>query len=181
VKNSKAKGNGFELTVAKMFTEWSGHKFMRTPMSGAIHNFNDKRVISDIVPPLSVGEFPFSIECKNQEVPWDLDFILIGTSKIWEFWEQASGDAKSENLEPLLVFKKNFRQIYAAMETDVFILLFRNKEKPHHISITREKGLREECKKNITIMSFNELLLQCSLDDFLELRKILVSRNTEKC
>ena len=39
--NIKAKGNKHEREVAKLLSEWSGHKFMRTPMSGAIHNFKD--------------------------------------------------------------------------------------------------------------------------------------------
>ena len=63
-KNSKAKGNGFELVVAKALTTWSGQKFHRTPASGALHWSNDKRVVSDIVPPQYM-DFPFSIECKN--------------------------------------------------------------------------------------------------------------------
>ena len=55
VKNPKNKGNEFERKVAKMLSEWSGVKFMRTPASGAIHNFKDKRVVSDIVAPLSIA------------------------------------------------------------------------------------------------------------------------------
>lgn len=165
VKNAKAKGNTFELTVAKMLTEWAGVKFMRTPMSGAIHNFNDKRVISDIVAPLSIGNFPFSIECKNQEVPWDFDFILTGTSTIWKFWRQASEDAQSEQLEPLLVFKKNFRQVYVAMRTDAFILLFKDKNKPVHVSVTHTE--------EVTILNLEDLLSQCTLDEILDFAKFL--------
>lgn len=164
MKNAKAKGNTFELTVAKMLTEWSGQKFHRTPASGALHWENDKRVVSDIVPPQNMN-FPFSIECKNQEVPWDFDFILTGTSTIWKFWSQASEDAQSEQLEPLLVFKKNFRQIYAAMRTDTFILLFKNKDKPVHVSVAHSE--------KITILNFEDLLSQCTLDEILDFAKFL--------
>ena len=66
VKNPNNKGNELERKVAKMLSDWAGVKFMRTPSSGAIHNFKDKRVVSDIVAPLSIGNFPFSIECKNR-------------------------------------------------------------------------------------------------------------------
>lgn len=116
MKNPKAKGNGFERQVAKMFSDWAGVKFMRTPASGAIHNFKDKRVVSDIVPPLSIGNFPFSIECKKVECSWELSAILEGTSQtIKDHWQQCLNDAAREGLIPLLVFSKNFRGVYAVM------------------------------------------------------------------
>lgn len=90
---------------------------MRTPASGAIHNFRDKRVVSDIVPPLSVGNFPFSIECKKVECSWELSALLEGTSQtLKEHWEQCVEDANREGLIPLLIFNKNFRDVYAVMK-----------------------------------------------------------------
>ena len=67
MKNPKAKGNEFELKISKMLTEWSGQQFHRTPASGALHWSNDKRVVSDIVPPETLSGWPFSIECKKVE------------------------------------------------------------------------------------------------------------------
>lgn len=121
--NSKKKGNGFERKVANMLSEWSGAKWMRTPMSGAIHNFKDFRVVSDIVPPLSIGKFPFSIECKNVEYDWDFSAILTAKSKFWEHFSQAVDDAKREGLKPMLVFTKNYRDIYCAINYDDFLSL----------------------------------------------------------
>ena len=116
VKNVKEKGNNFERKVAKLLSEWSGVKFMRTPSSGAIHNFKDKRVVSDIVPPLSLGEFPFSIECKCVECSWEFSAIIENTSQnLRDHWSQAVDDANRENLRPMLIFSKNFRDIFIAI------------------------------------------------------------------
>lgn len=159
MKNPKAKGNNFELKIAKLLTEWSGFKFMRTPMSGAIHNFNDKRVVSDIVPPLSIGNFPFSIECKCQEVPWDFDFILKGTSKFWSFWEQASSDASSENLIPMLVFTKNYRDTYMAIPYNISNQLNLGEEGTAHIKVGAQ---------DIIIVSFDTFLKNNSIEKVLK-------------
>ena len=125
VKNPKNKGNEFERKVAKMLSEWAGVKFMRTPSSGAIHNFNDKRVVSDIVPPLSVGEFPFSIECKNVECSWEWNTLIDGTSQtINKHWDQCKDDAAREGLVPLLIVTKNFRSIYGIVEEHIWLKIY---------------------------------------------------------
>lgn len=160
--NSKQKGSEFERKVAKLLTEWSGQEFRRTPMSGALHWENDERVISDIVPPLNLG-FPFSIECKKQEVPWDFDFMFKGTSSIWEFWKQCSRDAQSEGLEPLLIFNKNRRDIYAMMRKDTADILLMEKS-IRYLDIAYTKFC------TTTIVNFSDLLQCCSLQDFLTLR-----------
>ena len=119
--NAKNKGNTFERKVAKMLSEWAGVKFMRTPGSGAIHNFKDKRVVSDIVPPLSIGNFPFSIECKNVKCSWEFSTLLDRTSTtINSHWKQCEEDAKREGLIPMLVFTKNFRSILAIIPAQVW-------------------------------------------------------------
>lgn len=163
MKHPGLKGKGYELKVAKILTNWCGHEFHRTPASGALHWSNDKRVTSDIVPPPNL-KYPFSTECKNQEVPWDFDFILKGTSTLWEFWEQASSDANDEEMIPMLLITKNYRDSYAAIPTDVFLLLFKNKNKPNYITISHEKY-----ELGITLVSFSELLTSCSLEDFQKL------------
>lgn len=161
--NSKQKGSEFERKVAKMLTEWSGQEFRRTPMSGALHWENDERVVSDIVPPLNLG-FPFSIECKKQEVPFDFDFIMKGTSSIWEFWKQCVRDAQSADLEPLLVFNKNRREAYAMMRTDIADKLLVGKS-IRYLDI----GYTARCMT--TIVNFSDLLNCCSLQEFLDLKE----------
>ena len=151
VKNPKEKGNAFERKVAKMLSEWSGVKFMRTPMSGAIHNFKDKRVVSDIVPPLALGEFPFSIECKNVNCSWEFSTFLEGTSQTLEkHWKQCIDDALREGLLPLLVFTKNFRGIYAALNLVDFKRL--------KVSFSNYLEIHLEGNSPIIIVSFTEFL-----------------------
>ena len=160
--NSKQKGSDFERKVAKMLTEWSGYEFRRTPMSGALHWENDARVLSDIVPPLNLG-FPFSIECKKREDSWDFDFILKGTSSIWEFWKQCLRDAQSEDLEPLLVLSKNRRETYAMMRKDTADILLMDKA-IRYLDI----GYTKSCMT--TLVNFSDLLNCCSLQDFLNIK-----------
>ena len=161
VKNPKAKGNAFERKVAKMLSEWSGVKFMRTPMSGAIHNFKDKRVVSDIVPPLILGEFPFSIECKNVNCSWEFSTFLEGTSQTLEkHWKQCVDDAIREGLLPLLVFTKNFREIYAALNLVDFKRL--------GTSFNKYLEIHLEGTQPITIVNFTEFLENISCAKMIE-------------
>lgn len=123
--NSKQKGSGFELKVAKLLTEWSGEKFHRTPMSGALHWSNDTRVVSDIVPPQSLVDagWPFSIECKKVESSWEISNFIEGTAIFWKHWKQCYDDSQREHMVPLLVFNKNYREVYVSMTTDAFTCL----------------------------------------------------------
>lgn len=159
LKNPKEKGNNFERKIAKMFSEWAGVKFIRTPMSGAIHNFKDKRVVSDIVPSLSLGNFPFSIECKNVNCSWEISKILEGTSvTLGAHWEQCRNDAELENLHPWLIFTKNFRRIYSVMYKDDFELIKSNFS--NYIEITLSD------LKPIAIFDFQEFLEKISISCF---------------
>lgn len=118
--NSKKKGNSFELKVAKMLTEWSGEEFHRTPMSGALHWENDNRVLSDIVPPQTLLGWPLSIECKKVETSWEFSSLIEGTALFWRHWEQCWEDSQRENMIPMLIFNKNYREIYVAITVDTF-------------------------------------------------------------
>ena len=158
VINGKAKGNRFELDVAKMLTEWSGKTFHRTPQSGALHWDNDKRVVSDIVPPQDLG-FPFSIECKSQEVAWDFDSLITGKSTIWKFWSQCCNDAHSENMEPLLVFSKNYRKIYAMLQRTTY-----NKLGKTLTNVT----VQSDAWGDVVIIDFKELLDNVTLSEVLD-------------
>ena len=156
LKNPKSKGNTFERKVANMLTEWSGVKFMRTPASGAIHNFQDKRVVSDIVPPLSIGKFPFSIECKNVNCSWELSNLLEGTSETLNaHWTQCVTDAEREGLLPMLVFTKNFRKVYTVLRYVDF----------KRLNIALDKLLRvTTVQVDVVIFDFQEFLSAVSCD-----------------
>lgn len=164
--NSKAKGSGFELKIAKMLTKWSGSEFHRTPASGALHWKNDKRVVSDIVPPQEL-DWPFSIECKKVEYSWDFSNIIKGTSTFWEHWNQANDDANREEMIPMLVFSKNYRDTYVALQVDVFVRLFYKKEKPSYLSVHYVHGSQ---RHDLAILGFEEFLSMTDLNEIIELK-----------
>ena len=159
--NSKQKGAGYERKVAKKLSEWSGYKFNRTPMSGALHWENDKRVVSDIVPPQNL-KWPFSIEAKCVQYDWDFSFILKGTSTFWEHWKQAKDDASREDMIPMLVFSKNYRDSFVAIQVDVFVKLFNKKEKPNYLSTHFGED-------DLVVINFDQFLELNSLDEILNL------------
>ena len=165
VKNAKAKGNNFERKIAKMLSEWSGYTFMRTPSSGAIHNFHDKRVISDIVAPLAIGKFPFSIECKNVECSWEWSTLLEGTSTTLSIhWSQCKNDAQREGLVPLLIVTKNFRDIYSIMRLEDW-------KKFPDVVINQIPTLivtwNETCTESVVLFKLKLMLDTLSLDELL--------------
>lgn len=159
MKNPKAKGNSHERHVAKLLSDWAGAKFLRTPMSGAIHNFHDKRVVSDIVAPLSIGNWPFSIECKNTENSWEFNTLIEGTSVFWKQWQQCYDDAQREETLPMLVFTKNYRDIYMAITLDCF-----QKLDIHPKSYL----LVDNSDYKLIIMKFTDFLDLTSLDQVLK-------------
>lgn len=156
MKNPKEKGNNHERKVAKMLSDWSGEKFMRTPMSGAIHNFKDKRVVSDIVAPLSIGDWPFSIEAKCVECSWEFNTFIEGTSMtLKEHWKQCCDDAEREGLIPMLVFTKNYRDIFIMITKEVFYQL--DIEPESYINLIH-KG------QDLVILKFSDFLQLVSVD-----------------
>jgi hypothetical protein len=161
LKNPKAKGNEFELKVAKILSEWSGQQFHRTPASGALHWSNDKRVISDIVPPETLKDWPFSIECKKVEgANWEFSALIEGTSQtLKEHWKQACEDADREDMIPLLVFSKNFHDIYVMMKWCTFVKLGIHPES--FMTLMSSSG-------ELALMKFSDLLSQITIENLLK-------------
>ena len=160
--NSKAKGNNFERKIARLLSDWSGHKFMRTPMSGAIHNFKDKRLVSDIVAPMSIGEWPFSIEAKCVECSWELNTFIEGTSvTLQQHWKQCYEDSQREGLLPMLVFKKNHREIYMMITESLFKEL--DIEPASYMTVNTQSD-------TLVILKFKEFLSLISCDEIIGLQ-----------
>lgn len=159
--NSKAKGSSFELKLAKMLTTWAGETFHRTPGSGALHWANDKRVVSDIVPSaiLMAKGWQFSIEAKNVEYTWEFSNLLEGTSLFWTHWNQCIADAQREGMVPLLVFKKNRRDIYTAMLTKTF-----NELEIQPLRVINIHALGYD----LTILRFTDLLESITCEELLQ-------------
>lgn len=161
--NSKNKGSEFERAVAKMLTLWSGYEFHRTPMSGALHWTNDKRVVSDIVPPQELIDegWPFSIECKKVENSWEFNCFLDGTSQtLKEHWKQCCDDAVRECMVPMLVFSKNRRDIFVMLKSEVFKTLCTDINL--YVNIVRGDT-------DVTIAKLSDVLFNVSLDKLLSL------------
>jgi len=57
-------------------------------------------------------EFPFAIECKNQE-----------SLSIWAALEQCEENGRLEKLTPLLIFKRNRSDIYVTLKFEDFVKL----------------------------------------------------------
>lgn len=163
--NGRNKGASFERQIAKQLTSWSGMEFNRTPSSGGLHWKQNSSVSGDIVAPDTIS-FPFSIELKKQEVPWDFDFLLKGTSVIWSFWEQCEKDASSQGKTPLLIFGKNRRFVYFMMRK----LEFSNLMGPIKYKNTDTPYLEINYKKNsFVVADFSRFLELYSLQDVLVL------------
>lgn len=168
--NSKAKGSEYERKIAKKLTQWSGYEFNRTPMSGGLHWEEDNNVSGDIVPPAEL-KFPFSIECKKREIDWEFDTLLRETSQIWDFYKQSCRDSsryisKGIKKEPMVVFSKNRRESYMLIHKEIFEFFFSNSEVKHV-----EVIIDENCK--VVLMSFDEFLSLCTLEDVLTLKDFL--------
>ena len=159
--NGKNKGTDFERKIAKLLQEWSGYEFHRTPMSGALHWNNDTRVVSDIVPSQELVDkgWPFSIECKKVEAPWEINNFIDGNAiTIKEHWNQCTDDAKREHLIPMLIFNKNRRDVYIMITKETFENL--NISPDSYINLIQSK-------QNLIIMKFKDFLSLITVDKLL--------------
>lgn len=66
--------------------------------------------------PLAKGLFPFGIEVKNQEA-----------MSVWAAFEQAQRHCLSmdPSVHPMLIFKKNHKNLMVCIELDTFLLYFK--------------------------------------------------------
>lgn len=104
--NSKDKGNRGEWAAAKWLTQWTGHKFARTPGSGGLRWVDNDLVCGDLVCEEKNYYFPFTIEVKNYK-SFGLTSYLRKNSIIYKWWEQAKEDAERAEKIPLLLIRKN--------------------------------------------------------------------------
>lgn len=106
--NSKKKGSKNERDICKLFEEWTGYKFSRTPSSGGLH-WGRKDTIGDVVctDEKHSRRFKFAIEAKFYK---DISFqdLINGNkgSDILKFWEQAKSDARGIRI-PMVMMRYN--------------------------------------------------------------------------
>lgn len=136
--NGRAKGHGFENTIAKQLSEaFAPLTFKRTQMSGAMVGGMNARFnshysqqmltafVSDIFPSneddVAKAEgwrFRFTCECKFYKEP-DTFASLFKNPQVKGWWEQATSDAaKLNDKEPLLIFKWNHTPIFIGFDPE---------------------------------------------------------------
>lgn len=108
-RNSKSKGNRYELQIAKTLTKWWGHEFNRVPQSGGLGWERDNRIAGDIVPGPN-ADFPFTVEAKHREGGWTLESIILGRHDIKNWWAQVVRDSREVDTIPLLMFTRNYAE-----------------------------------------------------------------------
>lgn len=133
-KNSKAKGSGFENTVAKLLSKGLAPlNFIRTQGSGARvggQNFatigkmfgNEalKLFVGDVVPVNEQQErlrFRFSVETKFYATQDHFTALTSGNALIYGWFEESVADAGKINKNPMLIFKWNHTPTFVAVET----------------------------------------------------------------
>lgn len=108
--NSRRKGSKSEREVSKLFKEWSGYEFARTPSSGGLQWHNRDLVSGDIIcTDVKHGNrFTFSVETKfHKDIKFEHLIMGYDKSDLFKFWAQALRDAEKANKIPLLMVRYN--------------------------------------------------------------------------
>ena len=129
----KAKGNGFEGTVAKKLTAGLAPlNFIRTPGSGARvggKNFETigkmfgeealKIFVGDVVPVNEKAlnlKFLHSIECKFYASQDAFTHLASGSANLFKWFQEVVDDAAKVDKNPMLIFKWNHTPIFVAVD-----------------------------------------------------------------
>ena len=134
----KAKGNGFEGTIAKKLSAALPLNFMRSPGSGARvggKNFAKigamfgedalKLFVADVVPINERQEgysFNFSIECKAYASPDNFTSLASGSANVFKWFEESVVDAEKIGKKPMLIMKWNHTPIFVAVDANEMII-----------------------------------------------------------
>lgn len=173
--NSKKKGSGFEGHIGKVLGEHlPPMKFRRSQSSGAIlggvnerflANYSDDAkalFVGDVVPTNEADvsrehgwKLKFTLECKFYKTPDNIEHLLYNT-KIRRWFEQACTDATKIGKQPLLIFKFNHTEIFAAVDTDSIGLLPSSLTRTMVLTYDAEADLP---RRSMTVFHFKEALL----------------------
>jgi len=109
--NSKMKGNRNELAVTKILSDWTGHEFVRVPMSGGLRWKNRMDICGDVINADTDFDFPFSVETKAVA---NLGLHKVEGTKairnnsiIFTYFNQCERDAKAAGKIPFLIIRQN--------------------------------------------------------------------------
>lgn len=173
--NSKKKGNSFEGHVGKILADTlPPMKFRRSQSSGAILGGINERFlknysedarslfVGDVVPTNETDvsrdhgwKLKFTLECKFYKTADNIDHLLSNT-KIRRWFEQACTDAVKIGKEPLLIFKFNHTEIFAACNADTIKVLPSTLTRSLAFTYLAEGDLPE---RRFTVFHFKEALL----------------------
>lgn len=126
-KQKKAKGRSLQNWVAEQIRELTG--LPKTDVAPAVMGESGMDIkLSQAARKI----FGFSVECKNQE-----------KLNIWQSLEQAEKCGKSENLKPLLVFKRSTSSRYAVLKAEDFFSLIKelNELKKENTILKEDKNV----------------------------------------
>ena len=108
--NSKRKGNANELTLSHLLTSWTGHEFVRVPMSGGLRWKNRMDICGDIINVEDkTFDFPYNIETKfykNLGLKKSRPYLRTN-SVVYKFMKQATDDAIAAKKRPILFIREN--------------------------------------------------------------------------
>jgi hypothetical protein len=148
-KNSRAKGNSFELQVAKAFSQHFGCKFRRTPLSGG---WSEKAETKGDIVCVDRDDFPYCVECKNAE-GWHLESLFTDKHEWFDAWWLQVTSECPEGKVPLLVFTRNFCPAFAAVKYHDWMSMLQN------YSDTIDTVLQMTRPDDIVILRFDMMLL----------------------
>ncbi len=177
----KPKGSKHEAEVAKLFTEWWGSAFKRTPNSGALRWQGVSWTYSDILPP---DDCSVALECKiRAEIDvWALvrpgsDAAHIHHPIAW--WNQSVEDAArcyretGQVIHPMLVFREDHKKNYIALEADLFVALLGDTHQKHATLWVSHPGAHTR----FVIMDLATFFSSCSREQFLDGQRKVIPWN----
>lgn len=164
-RRSNVKGKSFQRKVARALSIWffnDPEKLKATPRSGGYRN----QLVGDVTCLDSPQEFPFHVECKNAEggrTKWNLQDFLREKSILEVWWRQTSSDSALTEKIPLLVFTRNYEDVYVAMLSSLFEKIEINTPNNHP---SPPKYLKVVSSFSLVIFRFSDFLSWCPPDLF---------------
>ena len=109
--DSRAKGARGEYLVRDMLRDFTGLKFERVPMSGALEYLK-----GDLYVPNKENRFCIEVKNYSESPLTDKVFTQEKTNNLIRWWIKIKEQARQGNQEPLLFFKYNRSKVFVVTE-----------------------------------------------------------------
>jgi len=109
--DSRAKGARGEYLVRDMLRDFTGLKFERVPMSGALEYLK-----GDLYVPNKDNRFCIEVKNYSESPLTDKIFTQEKTNNLIRWWLKIKEQARQSSQEPLLFFKYNRSKIFVVTE-----------------------------------------------------------------